>query len=99
VRRRLDHEWVVDRSRTVDGELDHIGDRRRREVRNHHERKHDRPAPEPHPEHSERQPDEAVAAEVRERDEERVDGLGAVTYDPALEPLIEADQIGRICFA
>ena len=98
MRRRLGHEWIVDRALTVDGQLDQIGDRPRREVRDDHEREQDRPAPEQHPEHGERQPDEAVAPEVRERDEERVEGLGAVTYDPALEPLIEADQIGRICF-
>ncbi len=90
---------MVDRARTVDDELDQIGDRRGGEVRDDDEREHDRPAPDHHAEHGERQPDEAVAPEVRERDEERVEGLGAVTYDPALEPLIEADQIGRICFA
>jgi hypothetical protein len=90
---------MVDRARTVDCELDHIGGRRRREVRDDHEREHDRPAPEKHAKHGERQPDEPVAPEMRERDEERVEGLGAVTYDPALEPLIEANQIGRICFA
>jgi hypothetical protein len=90
---------MVDRARAVHGELEHIGDRRRREVRNEYEREHDRPAPEEHREHGERQPDEAVAPEVRERDEERVEGLAAVTYDPALEPVIEPDQIGRICFA
>jgi len=61
---------MVDRARTVDGELDHIGDPRRREVRKEHERKHDRPAPEPHGEHGEREPDEAVAAETGKRDEE-----------------------------
>jgi hypothetical protein len=99
VGRRLAHERMVDRARTVDDELDHIADRRRREVRNDYKREHDRPAPEKHPEHSKRQPDEAVTPEVRERDEERVEGLGAVTYDPALEPLIEVNQIGRICFA
>jgi hypothetical protein len=90
---------MVDRARTVDGELDRIGDRRRREVRNDHEREHDRPAPEPHGEHGKRQPDEAMAPEVRERDEERIEGLGTVLNKPALEPLIEPDQIGRICFA
>jgi len=90
---------MVERARTVDGELDHIGDRRRREVRNDYERKHDRPAPEKHPEHSKRQPDEAVTADVRERNEEGVEGLGAVLNHPALEPLVKRDQIGRICFA
>ena len=90
---------MIDRARAVDCELDHIGGRRRREVRDDHEREHDRPAPEPRGEHGERQPDEAVAAETGKGDEERVEGLGAMTYNPALEPLVEADQIGRICFA
>jgi hypothetical protein len=32
---------------------------------------------------------------VRERDEERVEGLGSVRYNPTLKPVIEANHVRR----
>jgi len=88
VRRRLTHERIVDRPRAVDRELDHIRNCGGTEVCDHDERKRDRATRQPDRKHREGQPDDAVAPQVRERDEDRIERLRPVLDDPALDPLI-----------
>jgi hypothetical protein len=57
-----------------------------------------RPAPEHGGEQREQEPEKADAAQVRESDEERVEPVGPVVDDPALQPPVELDQVGRSCF-
>src|SRR6266540_3288016 len=95
MRRRLAHEWMIDRPRAVDGELDRIRGGRGREVGDHNQRKRYGTAQEPNQQHAEDQPDEPVTHEVRKRDEDGVEGLGAVIDNPALKPLVNRDQNRR----
>lgn len=57
-----------------------------------------RPAPEHGGEEPEQEPQKADAAQVRESNEDRVEPVGPVVDDPALQPPVEVDQVGRSCF-
>ena len=83
---------MIDRSRPVNGDLEQSTRGRRGEIGGADERQHDRLAPEQCDEDGEREPDEAVVPEMRERDEDRVERLGAVVDDPPLDTLIERDH-------
>ena len=83
---------MVDRAVPVDRELQHVRDRGREEVRGDDERKDDRTPQEQRRDHGEREPDDAEAADVRQRDEDRVERLRSMADDPPLEPLIELDH-------
>src|SRR6266540_2415019 len=95
MRRRFAHEWMIDRPRAVDGELDRIRGGGGREVSDQDQRKRDRAPQKPHSQHRQDQPDEPVTPEVRKRDEDGVEGLGAVIDNPALKPLVNRDQNRR----
>ena len=84
---------MVDRTVPVDRQLQHVRDRSREVVRGDDERKDDRTPQEQRRDHGEREPDDAEAADVRQRDEDRVERLRAMANDPALEPLIETNHI------
>jgi len=90
---------MVDRPLAVGQILQKRCEQARREVRDHDERNDHRLAVDDCRNHGEHEPDDAVAPDVRERDEERVERLGPVVDYPPLQPLIESDQTGRICFA
>src|SRR6266536_2031853 len=86
---------MIEETRPVDGQIDHVGHCSGSEVRGHDERKHHGPAEQHDREHRQRQPSDAVAPDVRERDEDGVEGLGAVIDHPALDTMDEPDHLRR----
>jgi hypothetical protein len=57
-----------------------------------------RPPPRERSEGGEQHPDQANAADLRQRYERLVERFWAVLDHPALEPGVELDQVGRSCF-
>ena len=100
MRRRQCDERMVDGTLPVDRSLSTSVIAAERKYATDDERKDERPPQEQRRDDGEHEPHDAEAADVRERDEERVERLGAMADDPALEALIEpTTQSGRICFA
>jgi hypothetical protein len=57
-----------------------------------------RSSPEHGAQQSEEQPEKTDTTEVRESDEDGIEPVGPVVDDPAFEPPVEVDQVGRSCF-
>ena len=90
---------MIERALPVDERFQHVDDRGRSEVRGDDERKDHRAPKHERGDDGEREPDDAEATDVRQRYEDRVERLGAVRDDPTFEPLVEADQTGRMLLA
>ena len=94
LRQRVEERRAVATDQLAQREREQVG----HEVGGDEQDEEPRPPPDQREDEPDRDEDEPVGPDPREPDEDPVERADAVVDDPALEMVVETDQVGRSCF-